>query len=240
MVPGNVVRSGRNRLLAALAPSDFDLLAPHIKTIRHKQGVILQEPGDPIEQVYFPDSGMISLLAVMEAGNGVETATIGREGAVGVMAGLSGRAATGRAVVQVEGDFSRIAVAPFQKAIGESPAIHDLMARYNDAQITLVYQVAGCNALHQVTSRLCRWLLQTRDRSDSGAITLTHEFLSEMLGVQRSTVTVMARELQVLGLIHYRRGRIDLVDLPGLEARACECYATAIRTIDKVYSEPRK
>jgi CRP-like cAMP-binding protein len=236
MAVGDEGVNGRNRLLAALGPSDLALLSPHLKNSRHKQGVVLQEPGDPIEHVYFPQSGMISLLAVMEAGNGVETATIGREGAVGVMVGLFGRTATARAVVQVEGTVSHIPAAQFQRALDESSTIRNLMARYNDAQITLVYQVAGCNALHQVITRLCRWLLQTRDKSDSDVIPLTHEFLSEMLGVQRSTVTVLARELQSLGLIHYRRGRIEIIDRPRLEAKACECYENARRKIENVFS----
>jgi CRP-like cAMP-binding protein len=239
MVAANAGLNGRNRLLAALESSDLALLSPHFKYSHLKQGTVLQEAGDPIEHVYFPQSGMISLLAVMEAGNGVETATIGREGAVGVMAGLSGRNATGRAVVQLEGMFSQIAVAHFQSAVNQSSAMRDLMTRYNDAQITLVYQVAGCNALHQASARLCRWLLQTRDRSDSDTIPLTHEFLSEMLGVQRTTVTMLARDLQELGLIHYRRGRIEIVDRMRLEQRACECYETARRKIDNVFSEVR-
>jgi CRP-like cAMP-binding protein len=201
--------------------------------------VTLQEAGDPIDTVYFPESGMISLLAVMEAGNAVETATIGREGGVGVMAGLGGRVATGRAVVQLEGDFSQIGVAHFQGAMDQSPKMRTLVARYNDAQLTLVYQVAGCNALHHVSSRLCRWLLQTHDRNDSDVIPLTQEFLSEMLGVQRTTVTMLAKELQELGLITYRRGRIEIVDRAGLEERACECYETARRKIDGVFSEAR-
>jgi CRP-like cAMP-binding protein len=226
----------RNRLLASLGRADLALLSPHFKTLVRKQGEVLQEVGDPIEQVYFPESGMISLLTVMEAGNGVETATIGREGAVGVAVGLHGRLAAGRAVVQLDGAFAQIAAAPFQGALDASPAMLELMARYNDAQTTLVYQVAGCNALHHVTARLSRWLLQTRDRSESDRITLTHEFLSEMLGVRRSTVTVMARELQELGLINYRRGRIEILDGARLEGRACECYATGRRTIERVYS----
>ena len=183
---------------------------------------------------------MISLLAVMEAGNGVETATIGREGAVGVMAGPVGRSsATGRAVVQLEGVFAHIAAAPFRNALDQSCEMRDLISRYNDAQITLVYQVAGCNALHQVIARLCRWLLQTRDRSDSDIIPLTHEFLSEMLGVQRTTVTMLARELQSLGLVIYRRGRIEIKDRSGLEKKACECYETGRRKIEGVFSEAR-
>jgi len=227
---------GRNRLLTAFDSYATALIAPHFRHARLKQGVVLQEAGDPIEHVYFPQSGMISLLAVMLAGNGVETATIGREGAVGVMAGFGGRIATGRAVIQVEGDFTYVDVAHFQDALKRSPSARDLMIRYNDAQITLVYQVAGCNALHHVQTRLCRWLLQTRDRTDSDIIPLTHEFLSEMLGVQRSTVTVVARELQALGLIQYRRGRIEIVDRPRLEKKSCECYETGRRVIEEVFA----
>jgi CRP-like cAMP-binding protein len=229
--------NGRNRLLAALAPADLALLSLHMKNSPLKQGLVLQEAGDLIEQVYFPQSGMISLLAVMKAGNGIETATIGREGAVGVTAGLGGRSAMGRAVIQLEGMFSHIAVAPFRSAMAQSAAMRSLIARYNDAQAMLVYQVAGCNALHQVSTRLCRWLLQTHDRGDGDIIPLTQEFLSEMLGVQRTTVTMLARDLQELGLINYRRGRIEITDRPRLEQRACECYETARRKIDTVFSE---
>jgi CRP-like cAMP-binding protein len=229
----SVSRNGQNRLLASLVPADFALLAPHLKEISPKQGVFLQESGDPIEQVYFPQSGMISLLAVMEAGNAIETATIGREGAVGA------RTATGRAVVQVMGVTARISVARFVEAVNQSPALRDLVIRYNDVQIALVQQSAGCNALHHIDSRLCRWLLQTRDRSDSDVLPLTQEFLSEMLGVQRTTVTMLARELQDLGLIHYRRGRIEIRDRPGLERKACECYDVVRRKTDEVFTQLR-
>jgi len=239
-MPMNGRQTGQNRLLAALSASDLALLTPHLKDGHYKQGAVLQEPGEPIEIVYFPRSGMISLLAVMEAGNGIETATVGAEGAVGVITGLSGRIATGRAIVQLEGQFASIAVAPFQRAVSESSALREWMARYNDAQITLIYQVAGCNALHQVSARLCRWLLQTHDRHDGDVIPLTHEFLSEMLGVQRSTVTMLARELQTLGLIKYRRGRIEVTDRARLEGKACECYATARRTVDRVFTDVGK
>ena len=232
--------NGQNCLLAALEPADLALLSPHLKDCRHKLGAILQEAGEPIRFAHFPKTGMISLLAVMAGGNGVETATVGREGAVGVTAGLWGAcSASGRAVVQVEGVFSSISAPNLQNAVSQSRAIRDLMSRYNDAQTTLVYQVAGCNALHQVTARLCRWLLQTRDRSDSDTLSLTHEFLSEMLGVQRTTVTILARELQSLGLIAYRRGRVEILDRRGLERKACECYEAARHKLEAVFSATR-
>jgi len=233
-------RQGRNRILGALGPAELALLSPYLTNSHLKQGVMLQEAGEAIEHVYFPQSGMISLLAVMGTGVGVETATVGREGAVGVMAGLWGHpSATGRAVIQLAGDFAHIPAAQFRAAFSESSVIRDLIMRYNDAQVMLVYQVAGCNALHQGIARLCRRLLQTWDRSDSDKLPLTHKFLSQMLGVQRTTVTTLARELQDLGLVNYRRGRIEIIDRPGLEKRTCECYETGRRKIDEVFSEAR-
>ncbi len=226
----------RNRLLAALSPADFALLASHLSDVRYKQGTLLQEAGEPIKIVYFPQTGMISLLAVMQAGNGVETATVGREGAVGIMVGLGGRTAVGRAVMQVAGISSQIAASRFLEASNASAGIRELIARYYDTQMTLVHQSAGCNALHHVTARLCRWLLQTRDRSDSDILSLTQEFLSEMLGVQRTTVTALARTLQDLGLIRYRRGKIEIIDRLSLESRACECYQVVRRKTEEVFS----
>ncbi|MDR3461285.1 MAG: Crp/Fnr family transcriptional regulator [Beijerinckiaceae bacterium] len=226
----------RNRLLAALQPSDYSLLAPHLKVTRLKQGTVLQESGDPIRQVYFPESGMVSVLAVMQAGNGIEIATIGREGAVGYMAALGSRHAAGRAVVQVDADASQISASNFRSAFDQSPGIRDLILRYNDVQMALVQQSAGCNALHHVEKRLCRWLLQTRDRCDSDILPLTHELLSEMLGVQRTTVTVVARALQTQGLVRYRRGQVEIIDRHGLEKKACECYEVVRGKSEEVFS----
>jgi CRP-like cAMP-binding protein len=226
----------RNRLLGALLPSDFALLAPDLKDMHFEQGVVLQEAGGRIEQVYFPHTGMISLLAAMQNGTCVETATIGREGAVGAMAGLGGRIAVARAVVQVEGSSSKISVSRFQAAVGNGTGIRDLIERYNDAQMGLINQSAGCNALHPADARLCRWLLQTRDRSDSDTLTLTQEFLSQMLGVRRTTVTLLARSLQSAGLIRYRRSRIEIVNRVGLEKKACECYEVVRRRNEDVFS----
>lgn len=227
---------GRNRLLGVLPPSDFALLGPHLREVHFEQGALLQEADDPIEQVYFPHNGMISLLAVMRDGSGVETATVGREGAVSVTGGLGSRRSASRAVMQVAGDTSQIAVGKFQTAVENSPAIRNLVVRYNDVQLSLVQQTAGCNALHHVEKRLSRWLLQTRDRCDSDEIPLTHDFLSEMLGVQRTSVTLIARSLQKVGLIQYRRGRINIIDRDGLEKKACECYETVRLRNEEMFS----
>jgi CRP-like cAMP-binding protein len=224
----------RNRLLAALPPADLALLTPHLKDFPLEQGDVLQEQSDRIDQVYFPHEGMISMLAVMQQGEAIETATIGREGAVGSLAGLGPRRSHTRAVVQVAGTASRIPAGRFCKAADESQAIRDSIVRYGEMLLIQVQQTAACNALHDVEERLSRWLLQARDRVDGNIIRLTHEFLSQMLGVRRPTVTVVARMLQDAGLIRYHRGHIEIVDRSGLEARACECYAVIRQQIDKI------
>ena len=224
----------RNLLLAGLPAGDFALLAPHLKEVVLDQGAVLQEQGDPVEQVYFPHDGIISLLAVMRQGDAIETATIGYEGAVGSFAGLGQRRSHTRAVVQVAGAATRIAASHFRKAVQDSDAICKIVIRYGEMLLIQVQQTAACNALHAVEARLSRWLLQARDRLDSNTIALTHEFLSQMLGVRRTTVTVVANVLQQAGLIRYHRGQIEIVDRPGLEARACECYDAIRRQIDHV------
>jgi CRP-like cAMP-binding protein len=229
--------NGRNRLLAALSPADFSLLAPNLKDISlTPQGTVLQEAGEAIKHVYFPQSGMISLLAVMQNGSAVETATVGREGAAGAMSGLGSRVASHRSVTQIEGVASRITAARFEAAVSASTSIKDLLVRYSDCLMMMIQQSAGCNALHALETRLCRWLLQTRDRNDSNRLPLTQEFLSQMLGVRRTTLTLIARDLQAAGLIRYRRGNIEILDRSGLEAKACECYAVIWRRGEEVFS----
>ena len=228
--------SRHNLLLAALPAKDLALLAPHLKKVVLEQGAVLQEQGEQIDQVYFPHDGIISLLAVMRQGDAIETATIGYEGAVGSFAGLGPRRSHARAVVQVAGSASRIAASRFRKAAQDSEAICKIVIRYGEALLIQVQQTAACNALHPVEARLSRWLLQARDRLDSNTIKLTHEFLSQMLGVRRTTVTVIANVLQQAGLIRYHRGQIEIVDREGLEAKACECYEAIRRQTSEVAS----
>ena len=224
----------RNLLMAALPDRDMSLLTPYLKDVPIEQGVVLQEQGEHIDQVYFPHGGFISLLAVMQQGNAIEIATMGYEGAVGSLAGLGPRRSHTRAVVQVAETASRIAAVRFRRAAEESEAIHNIIVRYGEMLLIQVQQTAACNALHGVEARLSRWLLQARDRLESNTIKLTHEFLSQMLGVRRTTVTVVANSLQRAKLIRYHRGQIEIVDRPGLEARACECYEAIRRQIDQV------
>ncbi|SDR64208.1 cAMP-binding domain of CRP or a regulatory subunit of cAMP-dependent protein kinases [Rhizobiales bacterium GAS113] len=215
----------RNRLLVALSAADRSLLDPHFKTLPVMQGMVLHEAGEPIEEVYFPHEGMISLLAVMTDGQAIETATVGNEGVVGAMTGFGTRLGFTRAVVQAPVVVSRISSLQFRKAVEASASLRNLMVAYNEVLLAQVQQTAACNALHAVEARLARWLLQTRDRTDSDILPLTQEFLSQMLGVQRTTVTLVARQLERAGVVLHRRGRIEIIDRKGLEEVACECYA---------------
>jgi CRP-like cAMP-binding protein len=231
--------SKRNLLLAALPAADYALLTPHLEEVVLEQGAILQEQGERINEVYFPHDGIISLVAVMRQGDAVETATIGYEGAIGVFAGYGSRRSHSRAIVQVRGAALRISTSQFHEAAEDSEALRRIIARYGEMLLIQVQQTAACNALHAVEARLSRWLLQARDRLQGNTIRLTHEFLSQMLGVRRTTVTVVANVLQQAGLIRYHRGHIEIVDRVGLEARACECYAAIRRQIDEVTPVPR-
>src|SRR5215470_16972018 len=227
-----------NRFLAALRAQDFALLAPHLRSVSLEYGAALHEAGDDIEHVYFPQSGMVSLVVVMRNGATVETATVGRGGAVGTAAGLGSRSAFGRAVVQLPGMAASIPVSAFQAIANENPTLRALVVRYNDLLIRQIQQSVACNALHALEARLCRWLLQTHDCVDGDAIPLTQEFLGQMLGVRRTTVTIAARLLQSAGLIRYRRGLIHILDRPALEDISCECYAVVRHNLDKVFPAP--
>jgi CRP-like cAMP-binding protein len=213
-----------NHLLAALPRADIELLGPAMTVVSLEVGIVLNEPGEEPDRVHFPHSGMISLLAVMADGKAVETATVGREGVVGAMAGLGLHVPLTRAVVQTPLVASRIAAAHFRRAVQASPLMRELIVRYNDVLLGQVQVTAACNALHPIQKRLARWILQTRDRIDTDTVPLTQELLSEMLGVRRSSVSEIARRLQTSGLIRYSRGSIEIVDRRALEAAACECY----------------
>jgi CRP-like cAMP-binding protein len=179
-----------------------------------------------IERVFFPQTGMISLLVITEEGAGVEAATIGFEGAVGVNGGLGKRRAFTRGVIQLPGTISHMPAPAFERVVSKSNAVRDIVARYTEVLWNEAQQIAACNALHDAESRLARWLLQTQDRvpGSGSSLALTQDFLSQMLGIRRTTVTLVARSLQKAGLIRYTRGKITILDRRGLEEAACECY----------------
>ena len=219
-------RKRRNRLLGALSAADFALLAPHLREIEFDLGSLLQEAGEIVEHVYFPLSGMVSLLAVMADGESIETATVGREGVVGAMSGFGPRRSVPRAVVQtVPMAIARISTLRFRTALLQSVALRNQVVSYNEVLLAQVQQTAACNALHSIEARIARWLLQTRDRTERDELPLTQEFLGQMLGVRRTTVNQVARQLESAGLIRQQRGMVVIADRAGLEAVACECYA---------------
>lgn len=213
-----------NHLLGLLPHADFERLVPAMTVVSLEQGLVLSEPGQEPERVYFPHTGMISLLAIMADGKAVETATVGREGVVGAMAGLGLHIPLTQAVVQAPLVASQIPAAPFRRLVQSSDALRDMIVRYNDVLLGQVQITAACNALHPIQKRLARWILQTRDRIDTDTVPLTQELLSEMLGVRRSSISEIANRLQATGLIRYSRGTIEIVKRAALEAAACECY----------------
>jgi CRP-like cAMP-binding protein len=215
-----------NKLLQTLPREDFQLLASQLVTMPLAQGIVLFEPGDEVGDVYFPLSGMVSMLAVMRDGKAIETATVGREGVVGAMAGVSLHVSTVRAIAQLPMFASRISAPRLRKAAEASKPIADLCVRYNEVLLEQARVTAACNALHRIEARFCRWLLQTRDRAENDTITLTQEFLSEMLGVRRTSVTEVASKIQAAGAISYSRGVIKILDLEALKRMSCECYET--------------
>jgi CRP-like cAMP-binding protein len=217
-----------NKLLASLPRSDFDRLLPHLVSVSLQQGVVLTEAGDEVDQIYFPHFGMLSLLAVLRDGKAIETATVGREGVVGAMAGLGLYKSLVRVVVQMPLACSKIAAAHFRSAAAASDPIRNLCIRYNEVLLSQARVTAACNALHSIEARFCRWLLQSADRAGSDTVALTQEFLAEMLGVRRTSVTEVASKVQSAGAITYSRGVIKILDRPALMRTSCECYETLL------------
>lgn len=217
----------RNKLLATLPRDHFEAMAPFIATVTLPQNQVLFEAGDEIDQVYFPHTGMLSILAVMRDGKAIETATVGREGVVGAMTAFGLSTSLVRVTVQLPAVATRIAAGQFKKAALLSEPLRNLCINYNEVLLTQARVTAACNALHTVEARFCRWLLQSADRAD-GTIALTQELLAEMLGVRRTSVTEVAGRLQAEGIIAYSRGIIKIVDRASLERLSCECYETLV------------
>jgi CRP-like cAMP-binding protein len=223
-----------NRLLASLSADDQALITPYLTQVELERGRLLYDPGDPIDTIYFPQDGVISLMTLMDNGAAIESATIGREGALGLMAAVAPRQSLSRAIVQTPCRGAKISAVQMHEAWEKSPRIRDLVDRHNEALFGHAIQSVACNALHSVEARFCRWLLTCHDRISSDTVALTQEFLADMLGVQRTTVTAVARTLQEKGVIRYRRGVVDIINRPGLEAIACECYGVIRRNYERL------
>lgn len=216
----------KNRLLAMLPAPDRARIEPMLTEVPLEFREDLYRPGQPTECVWFPYSGVVSLVTELTDGEPVEIATIGPEGMVGVQQLLGADRMSSRAFVQVAGAAGRMTAADFHRIVDESPELNRLLHRYVLALFSFVAQTAACNRMHTIEERLARWLLMTNDRVHSREFSLTHEFLAQMLGVRRPTVSLAAGMLAKAGLIHYVRGHITILDRIGLEDAACECYQT--------------
>lgn len=228
----------QNSLLEALPPADFARLAPYLTQVELERGRLLYDPGDRIDLVYFPHDGVISLMTLMENGAAIESTTIGPEGALGLMAAVAPRQSLSRAIVQTPLRAARVPVERMHEIWEKNPTVRDLVDRHTEALYGHAIQSVACNALHSVEARFCRWLLTCHDRISTDTVALTQEFLADMLGVQRTTVTAVARSLQEKGIIRYRRGVVDIIDRVGLTALSCECYGVIRGNYERLLGVP--
>lgn len=223
-----------NRLLAALADKDLARLRADLEEVRLENGAILVDADQRLTHAYFPHDSVVSLVSLMADGRVAETATIGREGAVGFDLLPNGATAFNRHAVRVRGRASRIEFGRMRRAVQDVPGLKLALSRYTQAFVAQVLQSVACSGLHDVEARCSRWLLMTHDRVGKDSFPLTQEFLAEMLGVHRPTVTVAARTLQRAGLIRYSRGVVTIVDRVELEKAGCECYGIVRRRFERL------
>lgn len=214
----------RNRLLSVLPAEEIDLLKPNLEPLSLKLGDVLYQAGDAIRYVYFLNNGMVSLLAVTEQGQTVEVGYTGFEGMVGLPSILGQQEMAYQAMVQVAGDCFRVEAKVVKNLFKKNGTFHDVALRYVYVVVKQISQTCVCNHFHTIEARLCRWLTVMCERSNNKQLSLTQEFLSHMLGVQRTSVGMIANSMQASGIIRYRRGKIEIVDFERLKQSACECY----------------
>lgn len=224
----------QNHFLAALSAQDYARLLPDLELMAMPLGLALYESGGHLGYVYFPTSGIVALLCVMESGASAEIAITGNEGLVGISLFMGGESTPSRAVVQSAGDGYRLKASILKKEFALGGQFTHLALRYTQALITQMAQTAVCNRHHTVDQQLCRWLLLSLDRLPSNELMMTQELIANMLGVRREGVTEAAGKLQAAGLIHYHRGKITVLDRPRLEQRVCECYGVVKREFDRL------
>ncbi|MDW7745736.1 Crp/Fnr family transcriptional regulator [Halomonas sp.] len=229
----------QNHLLAALPRDEYQRLAPHLERVELTLGESLVESGKVMRHVYFPTDCIVSLLCVMEDGDSTEIAVVGAEGIVGISLFMGGETTPSRAVVQSAGGAYRLKGQLLKDEFDRASTLQYLLLRYTQALITQMAQTAVCNRHHSLDQQLCRWLLLSLDRLPSNELVMTQELIANMLGVRREGVTESAGKLQKAGLISYHRGRISILDRPGLEARVCECYAVVKKEYERLLSYHR-
>ena len=220
------MRNSGNSLLASLSDSDAAALRPHLKSVHLEHEAILFEAGSEVTDVYFPTGAIVSLVVSLSSGEIIEAAMVGKDGVVGGFAALGGNIPVNRGIVQLAGPAMMCKVSELESAAFQSHSFQSVLFRHEQAVYAQASQSAACMAAHHVEARLCRWLLRARDLADTDNLQFTQEFLAEMLGVERTSVTLHARTLQQAGIIKYSRGRIQITDLEAMREMVCECYGT--------------
>ena len=224
----------QNWILAALPEADYQGLLPQLELVEMPLGHSLYESGAHLQHVYFPVEGIVSLLYVTQGGSSAELAVVGREGMIGVSLFMGGETTPNRAVVQSACRAYRLPARTLKERFAEGGALQLVLLKFTQSLITQISQTAVCNLHHSVDQQLCRWLLLSLDRLPENRLQMTQELIANMLGVRRQGVTESAGKLEREGLISYRRGLITVLDRPGLEKRACECYAVVKRETERL------
>ena len=227
----------QNLLLAALPDAELQRWVSQLETVEMPLGHVLYESGATLSHVYFPTTAIVSLLYVMENGASAEIAVVGFEGIIGISLFMGGESTSSRAVVQSAGMGFRLKAQMLKNEFNRAGPVLHLLLRYTQALITQMAQTAVCNRHHSLDQQLCRWLLLSLDRLRENELVMTQELIANMLGVRREGVTEGALKLQHAGLISYSRGRITVLDRPGLEKRTCECYAVVKKEYDRLLPE---
>ena len=229
-----------NGLIAALSLAEQARWLPLLEPVELPLGQVLYESGRELTHVYFPTTAIVSLLYVMENGASAEIAVVGNEGLVGISLFMGGGSTPSRAVVQSAGQGYRLGAPAMKDEFNRAGPVMHLMLRYTQALITQMAQTAVCNRHHSLDQQLCRWLLLSLDRLPGSELVMTQELIANMLGVRREGVTEAALKLQAAGLIRYTRGRVNVLDRPGLEQRTCECYGVVKKEYDRLLPVPSK
>lgn len=226
-----------NEILLGLPPRESDLVLPELEFVRLQVHHVLHEPGDTLKSAWFCNSGLISILSVFPDGKSVEVGLVGKEGFIGVPLVAGFRSASTRAIAQIEASAFRIDSEKLTGFLQQCPKLERRLQQFSQIMAMQVTQIAACNRLHEVEERLARWLLMCADRVGSNSVPLTQEFLAQMLGTRRSSVTVAAGMLQRAGLITYSRGDVEIVDRRKMEEATCECYKLMVRQITEWHGE---
>ena len=230
------IKVAKNFLLAALPDVELDRVRSHLRPVSLELGQVLYESGDKLDYVYFPTTAIVSLLYVMENGATAEIGVVGNDGVLGIALFMGGDTTPNRAVVQSAGEAFKMSAKDLRDEFTLGGVFHNLLLRYTQALITQISQTAVCNRLHSLEQQLCRWLLLSHDRLDSDTLVMTHDLISNMLGVRREGVTMAARRLAAKKLIKNVRGSITVLDRAGLEASVCECYDVVNKEYDRLLS----